>query len=66
MSENYDEEDEHEYGKILPVTMVTTSSADAVHYAVAMTTSPHSRHTDPELVEIDLLDQGYRLLTSSN
>jgi len=61
VTEHYDEEDEDE--KILPVTMVTGSAAktatpDAVHYAVAMTTSPRSRHRDPAVVEIDLLEQG--------
>jgi len=62
VSENYDEEDEDE--RILPVTVVTAPAAkmattDAVHYAVAMTTSPRSGHRDPAVIEIDLLEQGY-------
>jgi len=60
VSDHYDEEDENE--KILPVTMVTasttgTATTDAVHYAVAMTTSHHQG--DRAVVEIDLVDQGY-------
>jgi len=61
VSENYDEEDEDE--RILPVTMVTasaakTATADAVHYAVATTTSTRPHHRDLAVVEIDLLEQG--------
>ena len=61
VSENYAEEDEDE--RILPVTVVTAPAAkmattDAVHYAVAMTTSPRSGHRDPAVIEIDLLEQG--------
>ena len=62
VTENVDEEDENE--KILPVTIAMASAArtatsDAVHYAVAMTTSPYPHPRDPAVVEIDPLDQGY-------
>jgi len=61
VSGNYDEENEDE--RMLPVTMVTgseakTATTDAVHYAVAMTTSTHPHHRDPAVIEIDLLQEG--------